>query len=333
MSLLLAGDVGGTKTTLACYRAGRDHLELLRRASFPSRSFSCLKEVLDAFMEGFDAPLDAAVLGVAGPVVDGTATITNLPWKVDERELAVILKTARTSVVNDLVAVSYGILDLSAGDLFALNDVPRDPRGPIAVIAPGTGLGEAYLTWDGASYRAHPSEGGHADFAPTDEMQISLLRWMLRRHDHVSVERVCSGSGIPNLYAFLKEQGAHEEPERLALRLGEAPDPAVVIRENAQDPVEGCDLSRAAMELFVKILGAEAGNLALKLLPTGGLFLAGGLPPRIIPMLETGAFMEAFTSKGRLSAWVRRIPVLVALDLDVGLKGAARYGKTMLLER
>ncbi|HPP80971.1 MAG TPA: glucokinase, partial [Deltaproteobacteria bacterium] len=141
MSLLLAGDVGGTKTTLACYRAGRDHLELLRRASFPSRSFSCLKEVLDAFMEGFDAPLDAAVLGVAGPVVDGTATITNLPWKVDERELAVILKTARTSVVNDLVAVSYGILDLSAGDLFTLNDVPRDPRGPIAVIAPGTGLG------------------------------------------------------------------------------------------------------------------------------------------------------------------------------------------------
>jgi glucokinase len=333
MNTLMAGDIGGTKTTLALYPVGDSPLRPLKRASFPSRAYGGLTDVIREFLAGEPSEVEAAAFGVAGPVMDGAASITNLTWVIDEKTLASFLDTDATALLNDLVAVSYGITLLSAADIHTLNPGRHDPEGPIAVIAPGTGLGEAYLTRDGVSHRPYPSEGGHADFAPCSAMQVRLLGWMLERHDHVSVERVCSGSGIPNIYAFLKEQGLYEEPGWLAQKLKEAPDPTVVIREAAQDTGNACELCRAAMRMFVEILGAEAGNLSLKLLPTGGLYIAGGLAPRMLSMLEDGTFMEAFSSKGRLSNVVGRTPVHVVLNTDVALMGAASYGMDMMMKR
>jgi glucokinase len=325
--MLLAGDIGGTKTNLAIYadEAGR---RPLTEATFPSGQYSGLEAIVREFLArvNLPEPVKHATFGVAGPVVNHRATITNLPWVMDERQLAEDLRIPSVVLLNDLEAIANAIPFLEAADLCTLNEGQAVPEGAIAVIAPGTGLGEAFLTWDGSKYLAHTSEGGHADFAPTNDLEIDLLRYLFAHLKHVSFERVCSGSGIPNIYKFLKESGRANESPELARQLAAASDHTPIIfdaalRENAPD-----QLCFETINTFVSILSAEAGNLALKVLATGGVYLGGGIPPRILPLLENRRFMQAFQRKGRFTELLGKMPVHVILNPKIALFGAACHG-------
>jgi glucokinase len=324
--MLLAGDIGGTKTALAVFTPERGPYAPVAEAVFPSAGYPGLDAIVREFLARTRLPVASAAFGVAGPVVGGRATVTNLPWTIDEAGLREELGLRSVRLINDLVAVARAVPHLRPEDLRTLWASEPAPGGAIAVIAPGTGLGEAFLTWDGTRYRPHPSEGGHADFAPASARQLGLLAHLGRDGEHVSYERVCSGRGLPHIYAFLKESGAAEEPAWLAARLAGAADPTPVIAAAALHEDPPCPLARAALDTFVAILGAEAGNLALKVLATGGVYLGGGIPRRILPALEQGRFVEAFRRKGRMSDLLARIPVHVILHPDAGLVGAACEG-------
>ncbi|MGB9880643.1 MAG: glucokinase, partial [Anaerolineae bacterium] len=295
-------------------------------ATFPSARYPHLEAIVREFLSQVDVPVEHACFGVAGPVVGGRSEITNLSWIIDGRELQKALNLSSVRLLNDLEAIAWAIPLLEPKDLHTLNAGQPIAGGAIAVIAPGTGLGEAFLTWDGTRYRPHATEGGHADFAPTDERQIGLLRYLIERFGHVSCERVCSGLGLPNIYAYLKDSGYAPEPPWLAEKLAAAEDPTPVIVNAALSGEERADLCVATLDMFVSILGAEAGNLALKTLATAGVYLGGGIPPRILSALEDGRFMRAFCAKGRHSELMARIPVHVILNPKVALMGAARYG-------
>jgi glucokinase len=325
--MLLAGDIGGTKTNLAIY-ADETGRRPLTEATFPSGQYSGLEAIVREFLArvNLPEPVKHATFGVAGPVVNHKATITNLPWVMDERQLAEDLRIPSVVLLNDLEAIANAIPFLEATDLCTLNEGQAVREGAIAVIAPGTGLGEAFLTWDGSKYLAHTSEGGHADFAPTNDLEIDLLRYLFAHLKHVSFERVCSGSGIPNIYKFLKESGRAKESPEVARQLAAASDHTPIIfdaalRENAPD-----QLCFETINTFVSILSAEAGNLALKVLATGGVYLGGGIPPRILPLLENRGFMQAFQRKGRFTKLLGQMPVHVILNPKIALFGAACHG-------
>ncbi len=330
--MLLAGDIGGTKVNLAIFSSEAGPLAPLEEAVFPSADYPDLEAVVHEFLDQVTMEIDpeagaaTAVFGVAGPVVEGRASVTNLPWVLDETQLEASLPFSSVHLLNDLVSVAYAVPILEAEDIHTLNVGDAAAGGAIAVVAPGTGLGEAFLTWDGVDYQAHPSEGGHADFAPADPLQVALLRYLMDRFGHVSNERACSGLGIPNIYAFLKDTGYAEEPAWLAEELAGVEDPTPVIATTAMDNERTCALCKATLDLFLAILGAEAGNLALKVLATGGVYLGGGIPPRILPALEQGPFMEAFLAKGRFADLMAEIPVHVILNAKAALLGAAYYG-------
>jgi len=324
--MLLAGDIGGTKTSLAIYSPEAGARAPLSEATFPSTQYPNLESLVREFLDQVDVPVERATFGVAGPVVGGRATITNLSWVIDEAELQSALNLSTVRLLNDLEAIGYGVPFLEPEDLHTLNEGQPVSGGAIAVIAPGTGLGEAFLTWDGTRYRSHATEGGHTDFAPTNDRQVGLLRYLLESFDHVSYERVCSGMGLPNIYAYLKDSGYAEEPAWLAEDLAAADDPTPVIVNAALDSERPCELCVATLDVFVSILGAEAGNLALKVLATGGVYVGGGIPPRILSILERGPFMESFRSKGRFSDLMSRVPVHVILNPKVALLGAACHG-------
>ena len=336
--MLLAGDIGGTKTSLAIYSAAQGVGAPLATATFRSADYPSLELVADTFMKqlraepgGIDtAAIDRAAFGVSGPVVAGSATITNLPWVMREADLAAALHLKHVRLLNDLQSIALAVPTIPAARLHTINAGVAVAEGSIAVIAPGTGLGEAYLTWDGAQYRAHACEGGHADFGPTNALEIGLLQYLMPKIDHVSYERVCSGIGLPNLYDYLKDSGIASEPHWLAVQLAAAADPVPVIVNAALAAEPGSELCVATLDLFVSILGAEAGNLALKLYALGGVYLAGGIPPRILPALEDGRFMAAFRLKGRLSSLLSNVPVHVILDPEAGLSGAAHYGLNLM---
>jgi len=259
-------------------------------------------------------------------VVDGRATITNLPWVMDEEQLQAALHLSSVRLLNDLNAIAHAVPFLESADLHTLNDGQQVSDGNIAIIAPGTGLGEAFLTWDASRYRPHASEGGHADFAPNNALEAGLLRHLQERFEHVSCERVCSGRGLPNIYGFLKDSGYADEPTWLAQELAAAGDPTPIIVNTALDNETQCQLCVATLNTFISILGAEAGNLALKVLATGGVYLGGGIPRRILPALEQGRFMQAFRNKGRLSELLELMPVHVILNPQTALLGAACHG-------
>ncbi|MGZ3629618.1 MAG: glucokinase, partial [Ktedonobacteraceae bacterium] len=220
----------------------------------------------------------------------------------------------------------HSIPHLDSQDLYVLNKGQAIPGGAIAVLAPGTGLGEAFLIWDGSEYKAHNSEGGHADFAPANSLQVELLRYLMVRFPHVSFERLCSGKGIPNIYDFLKDSGYAEQPQWLAEQLAAAQDRSPVIVNNALDKEHACELCVATLNTFVSILAAEASNLGLKVLATGGVYIGGGIPPRILSYLQNNQFMQAFTHKGRLTPLLTQMPVYVILNPKVALLGAAIHG-------
>ena len=340
--LVLVGDAGGTKTRLALYEAGggrrtagarhdrgrgggsrRGAVRLIGPATFPSASFPTLDAIAREYLRRTGARPHRAVFGVAGPVVEGRAQITNLPWRISESGLRRSIGVAAVRLLNDLVAAAWAVPSLGPRDTRVINRGTVERGGTIAVIAPGTGLGQAFLIWDGARYRAFPSEGGHSDFAPPTELAVDLLAFMRPTVPHVSVEWVCSGMGLPHLYAFLRSRG-EAEPAWFAEQLAAAADPAPVIAAAALDETRPCPIARHTLDLFVDILGAEAANLAVKVLATGGLYLAGGIPPKIARALSDGRFMRAFTRKGRVSDLVARIPVRLVVHPEPALIGAVR---------
>jgi glucokinase len=326
--MLLAGDIGGTKTNLAIYDPEAGPRRPLVTATLPSTEYPSLEALVRSFLSDVEIEADVTRIcfGVAGPVVAGQASITNLPWVMDESQLGEALGVTPVRLLNDLEAIAYAIPRLEPDDLHTINEGKAAPKGAIAVIAPGTGLGEAFLTWDKDRYCAHPSEGGHADFAPTDVLELGLLRYLWDQYEHVSNERVCSGLGLPNIYAYLKASGYADEPTWLAERLAQAQDATPVIVSNALDQEECCALCEGTLRTFVSILGAEAGNLVLKTMATGGVYLGGGISPRILPALDEGVFLRAFCHKGRMRELLARVPVHVILNDQAALLGAAAYG-------
>ena len=324
--MLLAGDVGGTKTNVGIYSPDKGPREPLFEGTFTSSQYPSLEMLVSEFLSQVSIEIDRASFGVAGPVVGGRARITNLPWVIEEDQLRRSLHLKSVWLFNDLEAIAYGVNLLEKDDLHTLNKGVSIPRGTLAVIAPGTGLGEAFLMWDGKRYRAYPSEGGHADFGPNSDLEIDLLRSFQKKFGHVSYERICSGHGLPNIYLYLKDNGYAEEQAWLAEQLATANDPTPVIVTAALDTEKPCKLCVTTLSIFVSALGAEAGNLALKVLATGGVYLGGGIPPRIIPALETVQFMKSFTNKGRFSELVSHIPVHVILNPKAALIGAAFHG-------
>jgi glucokinase len=322
--MLLAGDIGGTKTSLAIY-SDRDGLrDPQAEATLPSANYSSLEALVQDFLKTRHQPLDRASFGVAGPVVDGRAQITNLPWLIDAAEVSRVLSIPSVRLLNDLTAIAHAVPHLGPEDLHTVNVGSPAGGGALAVIAPGTGLGEAFLVHDGRRYRAFPSEGGHGDFAPTTPLQVDLLGYVQERLGHVSYERVCSGRGLPNIYAFLKDRGRSQEPEWLAESLAAQHDPVPLIVNSG---VEGSSqICVDALDLFLDILAAETGNLALKVLATGGIFIGGGIPPRILDILNRERFIGIFTDKGRFAELLTRVPVHIILNPNVALLGAAVHG-------
>lgn len=326
--MLLAGDIGGTKTVFALYDLHDGPHAAVHKSTFPSQEFDSLESVIETYLDKRTDRITHAAFGVAGPVVGGRAQITNLPWIIDRHNLARTFGLEDVHLLNDLEAVAASVPILREEDLVVLNQGAPHPRGAIGVIAPGTGLGEAFLVWDGARYRAFPCEGGHADFAPVGELQRELLAYLEGRLAHVSFERVCSGIGIPNLYDFLRDSGRHPEPAALARRLETVRDRTPVIVDEALK--ENTPLCTATVNLFIDILAREAGNLALKVLATGGIYLGGGIPPRIVPQLQGPRFMKAFTSKGRFAGLLSNIPIKVICRHDAALLGVAHDGLQMM---
>lgn len=325
--MLLAGDIGGTKTDLMVYSSETGPRAPLAQAEFPSASYPSLEAIVSAFLARVNLSVERACFGVPGPVIDGRVKTTNLPWVIEADKLATELGFQSVHLLNDLEAIALAVPILQPDDLQTLSPGKPVPGGAIAVIAPGTGLGEAYLTWDGARYRAHASEGGHADFAPTNPAQIGLLQYLQARYDHVSFERVSAGVGIPNIYDYLRDSGYAPESPEMARQLATAADRTRVILDAAiHPPATGpCRLCAATLDTFVSILGAEAGNLALKVLATGGVYLGGGIPLHVLPALTDGRFIQAFQHKGRFAELLASVPVHVILQ-RAALLGAASYG-------
>jgi len=323
---VLAGDIGGTKTNLAIFTSEAGLHAPLAEATFPSGDYPSLEVLVREFFSRTGKTVDRASFGVAGSVVNGQAKITNLPWIMDEANLAKALGLSSVHLLNDLLAFAHAVPFLTEKDLRVLNKGRAVSGGAMAVVAPGTGLGEAYLTWDGTKYRAYASEGGHADFAPSNAIETGLLQYLFERFEHVSYERVCSGSGLVNIYEYLKDSGYAEEPDWLAEELVSAHDRAPIIVKAALDEGGPCSLCQATLNTFISILGSEAGNMALKVMASGGVYLGGGIPSRMISALESGPFMEAFRRKGRMSRLMEGIPVHVILNPKVALLGAACHG-------
>lgn len=324
--MLLVGDIGGTKTHLAIFSSKAELRSPQMETILPSAHYPSLEDLVQKSLSLANLPIDRASFGVAGPVIAGQARITNLPWLIDEKQLQTSLGIPSVRLINDLDAMAHAIPFLEPTDLHTLNEGKPVPHSPLAVIAPGTGLGEAFLTWNGKHYQAHSSEGGHTDFAPTNPLEIELLRFLLNRFEHVSYEHVCSGIGLPNIYAYFKERTPSAVPPWLAEQLATANDPTPVIVNAALSKDTSCSLCTDTLHTFVSILGAEAGNLALKVLATGGVYLGGGIPRRILPFLEDGTFMQAFQHKGRLAAVLTDIPVHVVTNPNLALLGAAYHG-------
>ncbi len=324
--MLIVGDLGATKTRLGFFERGSNPRTPLVEVTVPSADFSGLEDMIHTFISTYDLRPERAVFGVAGPVVEGRAVITNLGWVIEQESLASALGFEEVLLMNDLQAIAYGIGLMEEHDLFTLQEGHPLSTGTRAVIAPGTGLGEAFLTSYGSHPQVHASEGGHADFAPMDDLQARLLTFLRSRLGHVSYEQVCSGRGLPNIYDFLKQSSLADEPGWLKSDLSAAPDPTPVIVQSALDRERPCPICSQSLQIFVSILGAEAGNLALKVLATGGVYLCGGIPPRIIEILSQEGFLQSFRAKGRLAPLMGQIPVKVVLHPDIALIGAASAG-------
>ena len=319
--MILAGDIGGTHARLAFFDVTNDCFHLVSSAVYSSREFSGLGQIVTKFVESSTVRPDTACFGVAGPVRNGKVETSNLPWLIESQELSERLQIKKAMLINDLEANAWGIPILQPGDVVSLNQVKSNPVGNQAVISAGTGLGEAGMYWDGKQHHVFACEGGHSDFAPRNQLEMDLLRYLQKRFGHVSYERAVSGPGLVNLFHFLRDTGHGTEPEWLGDEMRRS-DAAAAISKAA---LEGkCPLSEQAVELFVSLYAAEAGNLGLKLMATGGVYLGGGIAPKLLSKLAGSLFMQSFVSKGRMQTLMEAMPVRVITNDKTALYGAAR---------
>jgi len=326
--MILAGDVGGTNTRLAFFDLREEKLQRVCEKTYPSRNHKTLDDIVADFISTTGIKAEAAGIGIAGPVHDGIVRATNLPWVVDVRRLAQRVGISTFALLNDLEANGYGIATLGPSDFAVLQQGTSGAKGNAVVISPGTGLGEGALYWDGRQHWPLPSEGGHSSFAPQSDIEDALLRYLRAQFgSHVSWERVVCGPGLFNIYKFLRDTGRESEPAWLAEQL-KSEDPSPEISKLA---LEGkCALCEKALDLFVVLLGSECGNMALKVLATGGVYLGGGIPPKILPKLQTPLFRDSFLNKGRLRPVLEAMPVRVILNEYTALQGAARRAGMLL---
>lgn len=350
MATILAGDIGGTKTLLRLAETDSDSFTILYEQRFAGANYASFADVLREFLVIAAASLgelpsiSSACFGIAGPVKDRVSQLTNLGWNFDSDRLAAELNIDidKVSLINDFMAVGYGVLGLQPHDLHTLQDGQVMERSPIGVIGAGTGLGEAYLAWNGDLYEVYATEGGHTDFAPRNDLEIELLKYLQKRHDRVSVERIVSGMGIVAIYQFLRDQQFTTESEEIASQvrlweLGELNVDAAAAIANAA--LQSCGINSTAnvdhlatqtMQIFVEAYAAEVGNLALKLIPNGGLYIAGGIAPKILPLIQDGKFLQILKSKGRVSPVLENIPIHLVLNPEVGLIGAMLHAASLI---
>ncbi len=321
--MILAGDIGGTSTRLAYFEVQNGKLKSRINEKFSSRAHKGLEEIVRAFLQKHSIQVEHAAFGIAGPVRQQRVEATNLPWVIDAAALKSELVTADVFLLNDLEANTYGIFELAPSDFAIINAGAPADGGNIAVISAGTGLGEAGATWDGSRFVVYATEGGHTDFAPRDELEIELLLYVQKRlGGRVSYERLLSGPGIYTIYQFLRDtkRGAEEKWLREEMQHG---DPSAIVSQHGLNGKS--ELCVHTLDLFVKLYGAESGNLALKMMATRGVFVGGGIAPKILPKMQSGAFMQAFAEKGRFENLLRSIPVRVLLNDQAALLGAARF--------
>jgi len=324
--IVLAGDVGGTNARLALVELDGCGARIARDGRYRSRDFAGLTPIVRRFCQEVGSRPDRACFGIACPVVGDECTMPNLPWTINARKLAVEIEIPRTTIMNDFVAVGHGIELLGPSDLATLQEGTPTPQAPIALIGAGTGLGQGFLLWEGEHYRVLASEGEHGDFAPSGDLQSGLLQFLRRQFGHVSWERLVSGPGIVNAYQYLLASAVAAEGTTVHEEMEQEAPAAVIIRHGLAKT--DC-LSHRALDLFCEIFGAQAGNLALTVVSTGGVYLAGGIAPRIVERLKEGPFLSAFLNKGRMSELLSRIPVHVIMNPNVALLGAAAVAAKM----
>lgn len=318
--MVLTGDIGGTKTNLGLFSKGKNRPRLEIFESFSSRDESKLEDIIARFLEIHPQPVSGACFGIAGPAVGGRSKTTNLPWVISEDNIKKRFKWSRVRLINDLTATALAVPFLRGDELYPLNVNRKGRAQNLALIAPGTGLGQSLLIYEKGEYVPIPSEGGHVDFAPGSEEEIELWKYLHGQFGHVSIERILSGPGLRNIYRWLKASGRYKEPPFLA-KMIRVMDPAKVITQAALDHKSA--ICRKALNHFVSILGAASGNLALTGMATGGVYLGGGIPPKILPAIKDGPFMKSFTNKGRFKSLLEKIPVRVILNDKAALLGAA----------
>ncbi len=319
--MILAGDIGGTNSRLGVFTEKHNRLELVAAQTYPSRNYESLEDILHVFREENNFPVQAACFAIAGPVREGKVATTNLAWVVDSGKLADQLALETVCVINDLEAIGYGVGELTPQDLAVLTEGGPRPVGNVAIIAAGTGLGQAGCFWDGFRHRPFACEGGHTDFAPRNDLEIELLSYLLEKFERVSYERILSGTGLYQIYQFLHYSKRGSEPKDLTEVIQQQAHPAPIVKAAMEKRSEVCEL---ALTVFVSIYGAEAGNLALKIMATGGVYIGGGIAPKILPYLQSTEFLEGFLGKGRMRSLLENFPVRVIMNDKAGLFGAAR---------
>jgi glucokinase len=321
--MILAGDIGATRVVLAAFETEGNRLQRVVEKSYMSQQYDGLSPILADFIRTEGIPVHSACVGVAGPVRGGRSKISNLPWVIDSRELAKQLKLNSVGLLNDLEAYAYGIDALESKDFVTLSEGADDAEGNRAVISARTGLGMAGLFWDGFRHHPFACEGGHADFAPRNDLEMELLGYLQKKYGHISCERILSGPGIKNIYDFLRDARKVDEPEWLQKQMDAAPDaPALISQTALEGKAAICD---RALSLFVNIFGAETGNCALKFMSTGGIFLGGSIAAKNVPKMKEPGFMQSFLDKGRMEGLLKDMPVKIVLNDDCGIIGAARY--------
>ncbi len=321
--MILAGDIGGTNTRLGLFTMERGPDDPIAQKKYQSQAYAGLEEIIRSFLDEHQVSVNQASIGVAGPIKNNQATITNLPWIINGTNLCSETGINQVSLLNDLEAMAYAIPNLDDSMIKTINQGVPVSKCVKALIAPGTGLGEVFLAWNGTRYLPHRSEGGHTEFGPRNTLEVDLLSYMLNRHEHVSYERVCSGIGIPNLYSFLKDTGRYQESAAFAKVLAEVEDKApLIVNAGIQEP-EKYPICVAVLKLFTSILGAQAGNLAMTVSSFGGMYVGGGIPPRIVDYIRSTVFVEAFQDKGRLKSMIADIPIYLITHPNTALMGAA----------
>ncbi|MHA2364278.1 MAG: glucokinase [Candidatus Hodarchaeales archaeon] len=329
MELILAGDIGGTKVNLAIFDYNKSNEVrscIIVQKTYQSVNYDSIEQITREFLEEVNYSVKKVVLAVAGPVIEGKSRITNLPWIIDEKKIHKKIEVDYVKLINDLEATAFFAPHLKSSEIVTINKGEPVSLANIAILAPGTGLGEAFLTWDGKQYRAYATEGGHTNFAPSNDLEVAILKYLQKKYEgHVSIERICSGIGISNIYDFLIDSGYATEPKWLTKKLEGIEDVVPIIIQVALNKPGKSILCDKVLDIFITILGNETANFALKTMALGGIYLGGGIPPKIIPAIQSDKFLESFYRKGRMFELVSRMPINIILNRDTALLGTALY--------